>query len=65
MRKLLTVMTLAFSFLAATANAEKVGPPMCGDNCPWVQVGPPMCGDNCPWEKVGPPMCGDNCPWQS
>jgi len=63
MRKLLTVVTLAISFLAATGVAEKITPPTCGDNCPWVKITPPTCGDNCPWVKITPPTCGDNCPW--
>ena len=63
MRKLLTVMTLAISFLATTAVAEKINPPSCGDHCPWVQINPPSCGDHCPWVQINPPSCGDHCPW--
>lgn len=71
MRKLLTTLTLAISFLAASGVAGTIAPPTCGDNCPWVhetaKIAPPTCGDNCPWlapeAKIAPPTCGDNCPW--
>ena len=49
MKKLFAVMTLAISFLAASASAEKLNPPACGNNCPWVKLNPPACGNNCPW----------------
>jgi hypothetical protein len=63
MRKLITLLTLTVSFLGAAPVANRVNPPACGDNCPWVRVNPPACGDNCPWVRVNPPACGDNCPW--
>ncbi len=41
MRKLITVIALSLSFLAATGSAS-INPPTCGDNCPWVKVVRPV-----------------------
>jgi hypothetical protein len=51
MRKIMILLTLSVSFLAATANATQVAPPDCGNGCPWVKVAPPDCGNGCPWVK--------------
>jgi hypothetical protein len=37
MRKLIVIISLSLTFLAAAGSASSITPPECGDNCPFVR----------------------------
>lgn len=37
MRRLIMIVTLAVTYLAATGSARQLPPPQCDPNCPWVR----------------------------